>query len=475
VRLGGDSLVKFILKILSTVRDFLFLAARHWLSAIGVALTTIAAISFLSILALEISGAARGNYMGIISYLILPTIFVIGLVLIPIGIRLLRKREKAGQPTGFPVLNFNDPRLRSIALLVVGLTVVNLMIVSTASFKGLEVMHSDAFCGGTCHNVMQPQAVAHLNTTHQNVYCVDCHIGEGTSHFVKAKLRGATQMVQFLLGDYARPVPQPTEVPNRICVRCHATDRFSENRLHIRRMFGDQEKAVEKFTIYWMLVGGLRNGQWHGVHQHNGLNVRYLADPQRRTITDIEVTRPDGSTDKFTAKDAQTPAGAQWFEMGCIDCHNRPAHRFSKPESVVNTALASGAIDKDLPFIGREAVAVLKANYPSREEAQKAIPAALQASYAKLTPELDAQGKAKVEAAGKVLAEAWARNNFPDMKVSWGTYVDFLQHDPGCYRCHDKKHANAKGQVVQQKCTGACHDTIATEEEKPEALEVLFP
>jgi NapC/NirT cytochrome c family, N-terminal region len=475
VGLGGDSLVKFILKVLSTGRDFLWLGARHWLSAIGVALTTLASISFLAILALEFAGGTRGNYTGIISYLILPAVFVVGLALIPIGLRLQRKREKAGQPTRFPVLNFNDARLRSIALLVVLLTVANLMIVSTATFKGLEVMHSDAFCGGTCHNVMQPEAVAHLTTAHENVYCVDCHIGEGASHFVKAKLRGATQMVQFLAGDFSRPVPQPTAVPNGICTRCHAADRFSEGRLHIRRMFGDKEKAVEKDTIYRMLVGGFRDGKWQGVHRHNGLNIRYLADAKRATITEIEVTRPDGSTDKFTAKDVKAPAGAQWFEMGCTDCHSRPAHRFSTPESVAEKALGRGAIDKDLPFIGREAVAVLKASYPSHEEAKKGIPAAMLASYAKLAPELDAQGKAKVEAAGKLLAEEWTHNNFPDMKVTWGTYVEYLQHEPGCYRCHDKNHENAKGEVVQKKCSGACHDIIATEEEKPEAIEVLFP
>ena len=138
-----------IVKALSTVRDFLFLATRHWVSAIGVALTTFASVSFLVILAMELGGVEAGNYRGIISYIILPTIFVIGLVLIPIGLRLLRKREKAGLPTTFPVLNFNDPRLRSITLLVIALTILNLMIVSVATYKGLAVMHGDAFCGTT--------------------------------------------------------------------------------------------------------------------------------------------------------------------------------------------------------------------------------------------------------------------------------------------------------------------------------------
>ncbi|HXX29755.1 MAG TPA: NapC/NirT family cytochrome c [Myxococcaceae bacterium] len=467
--------MKFILKVLSTIRDFVWLATRHWISAIGVVLTSVAAISFLAILALELGGRTRENYSGIISYLLLPAVFVIGLVLIPIGLRQIRKREKAGQPVSFPVFNFNDPRLRSTALLVVLLTILNLMIVSTATFKGLEVMHSDSFCGGTCHNVMQPEAVAHLNTTHARVYCVDCHIGEGASHFVKAKLRGSAQMVEFLAGDYPRPVPQPTPVPSAICTRCHATERFSEDRLHIRRTFGDGEKAVETYTIFRMLVGGHRDGKWQGIHRHNAMKVRYLADPKRTTITDIEVTRPDGSSDRFTVKDAQAPAGAQWYEMGCTDCHSRPAHRFFSPEAVVDKALARGAIARDLPFVRRESVAVLKASYPSQEEARRGIPTAMTASYAKLAPDLDGPGKAKVAAAGALLAEEWSQNNFPDMKVTWGTYVDFLQHQPGCWRCHDNGHVNAKGDAVTKKCSGACHEILATDEEKPEAMDVLYP
>ena len=468
-------------KLFSTLRDFFWRATRQWVSAIGVGLATFAAISFLAILALELSGWALGNYVGIISYLILPAIFLFGLLLIPIGLRALRKREQAGKPAGFPVLNFNDPRVRTTALIVFLLTVVNLMILSVATFKGVAVLESDAFCGTTCHKVMQPEAVAHLTSAksdtaaaHAEVYCVDCHVGEGAGHFLKSKLRGAGQMVQFITGRYSRPVPEPTPVLSSICTRCHAAERFTEDRLQILRKYGDEQKAIEKVTIYLMRVGGLRDGKWDGAHQHNGMKVRYLADSKRATITEIEATRTDGSTAKYVKKDTPAPAGAEWFEMGCTDCHNRPAHRFSTPQAIVNSALSRGAISKDLPFIGREAVAALKASYPSREEAKKAIPATLLTSYQRLVPDLDADGKAKVEAAGKVLAAEWARNNFPEMKVTWGTYSNYLGHD-GCFRCHDEKHANAKGDVVTQRCSGACHDTVATDEEKPEALDVLYP
>ena len=205
--------------------------------------------------------------------------------------------------------------------------------------------------------------------------CADCHIGEGAGHFVKAKLRGATQLLQFIVGDVARPIPQPIEVKPEICTRCHATERFTEDRLHIRRMYSDEEKAVEKTTVYRTLIGGFRDGKWQGVHAHNGMKVRYLSDPKRATITDVELTRPDGGVEKFTAKDTKAPDGAQWFQMGCTDCHNRPAHRFFTPQSIVEKAIGRGAIDKTLPFIGRESLAVLNGTYPSHDAATKGIPA----------------------------------------------------------------------------------------------------
>ena len=466
--------MKFLERVFAALRDFVFLATRHWVSATGVALVTFSAISFLVILALELAGMQVGNYAGLISYLILPLIFVVGLVLIPIGLRLRRMREKAGQAGAFPVLDFNNPRLRTVAVALFGLTVLNLMIVSMATYKGLQVMETDAFCGGTCHRVMQPEAVAHQVTTHANVGCVNCHIGEGAAHFAKAKMNGARQAVEFIFGSYSRPVPQPVPMASEICTHCHDAERAVPDRLHIWRSFDDSEKPVEKVTIFRTLIGGFQDGKWRGAHTHNGLKIRYLGDPRRRVISEVEVTRPDGTTDKFVSKESPAPTGAHWSEMGCTDCHSRPAHTFSKAEVLVDAAIARGAIDRELPFIRRESVAVLKATYPSHDEARKAIPAALTASYAKLAPSLDDSGKAKVAAVGKLLGEEWARNNFPRMSVTWGTYVNFFQHD-GCYRCHDKKHVNAKGEAIPQKCSGACHDIIADHEEKPEALDVLYP
>jgi len=451
------------MKPLTMIRDLIWRATRHWISGIGVLLATLASIGLLTLFAVELSGRPLGNYSGILSYLILPGIFVLGLLLIPLGLYRLRKQGLVR----FPVFDFNDARLRGLALIVVAVTVVNLMLVSTATFKGLEVLHSDQFCGGTCHSVMQPEAVAHLVTTHAKVMCADCHIGEGAGHFVNAKLRGATQLLQFIVGDVDRPIPQPTtHVATEICTRCHATERFTEDRLHVKKTYSEDEAAVEKTTVFRARIGGFRDGRWQGIHAHNGMQIRFRADATRVAIGDVELTRADGGVELFQSKEAKAPADGAWQTMGCTDCHNRPAHKYAMPKAIVDKALGRGAIDHTLPFIGREAVKALTATYPSHDAAKKGIPAAVAAFYG---------NNANAQTAGALLATEWTHNNFPDMKVGWGTYRDFLQHEPGCFRCHDKLHENAAGVVIGQKCAGVCHDVIATEEEQPEAMDVLFP
>jgi len=43
-------------------------------------------------------------------------------------------------------------------------TVLNLLIVGTASYRGVEYMDSVNFCGKTCHTVMDPEYTAYQNS-----------------------------------------------------------------------------------------------------------------------------------------------------------------------------------------------------------------------------------------------------------------------------------------------------------------------
>jgi hypothetical protein len=57
------------------------------------------------------------------------------------------------------------------------------------------------------------------------------------------------------------------------------------------------------------------------------------------------------------------------------------------------------------------------------------------------------------------------------MKVTWDTYPNHIGHkqSPGCFRCHDKKHATADGEKITKKCD-TCHALLADEETDPAIL-----
>ena len=159
--------------------------------------------------------------------------------------------------------------------------------------------------------------------------------------------------------------------------------------------------------------------------------------------------------------------------MDCTDCHNRPAHVYGLPESEVDRALQSGALES-LPYLRREAVAALEVDYPSHEAARAEIPERLEGFYRDSYPDLWEQRAAAISSAGALVAELYCRNVFPTMNVTWGTYPDHRGHEafPGCYRCHDDEHEAATGETISQDCD-ACHGILAWDETEPEILSAL--
>ena len=60
-------------------------------------------------------------------------------------------------------------------------------------------------------------------------------------------------------------------------------------------------------------------------------------------------------------------------KMDCMDCHNRPSHRYLSPENAVNQAMALKKIDPGLPWIKTNAMYVLTRNYANEAEARNSI------------------------------------------------------------------------------------------------------
>jgi len=452
---------------------------RHPLGLAGAVLTTVSAVLILGVFAIGLAGYEGGPYLGVVAYTVLPVFFITGLALIPIGLRLERKRMLRFEETGIaepplPIVDLNQPRTRRHLIWVAGLSVVNLMIVALAGYEGLHVMDSPAFCG-SCHSVMDPEFTTYQASPHARVACVECHIGSGASWFVKSKLSGAKQLIAVVAKTYPRPIPTPVQNlrPARdTCERCHWPTKFVGDRLKVISHFGDDQANTETKTVMLLRVGGGAEGKAEGIHKHVDpeVRIRYASDPSRENIGAVEASLP-GGTQRTYAK-AGAPSGA-WRTMDCIDCHNRPTHVYRTAEGEVDAALATGQLDRAMPFLHREGLKVLRADYPSHEAARGGIRQGLKDFYGKSFPAVAAD---RVEAAAARLGDIYARNVYPSMRIAWGTYPSLLGHNQvaGCFRCHDEEHKAADGRTLSQDCT-LCHTLLAVDEKEPAVLKQLRP
>ena len=444
---------------------------KHPLSVIGAGLATLSAVAFIFVLFMDWLGLHTNPYLGIVFFFVIPAFFVLGLLLIPAGMWLNRRRRARGLDTPvWPHVNLNDPVHRRRALVVVTLTLVNLLIVSLAAFKGIEYMDSPEFCGRVCHTVMEPEYAAYQDGPHSRVRCVDCHIGPGAPWFVKSKLDGTRQVVAVMRDSYSRPIPSPVRDlrPARdTCEQCHWPEKFHGDKVDVIREYGNDEKNTESVTRLMVHVGGgsPRLGVSSGIHWHMSVanRIEYVAtDPQRQTIPYVRLVDERGNIREFRAPGASDDqiAKGERRVMDCMDCHNRPSHPFSAtPERAVDAAIARGEIARDLPFARREAVAALKGDYPDRAAADTQIDRRIKSFYGQNYPSLVPAHGADIDNLVRAARRLYGRNVFPQMKVTWGTHENNLGHtdSPGCFRCHDDQHKTPDGRVIRQDCD-LCHE-----------------
>lgn len=181
-------------------------------------------------------------------------------------------------------------------------------------------------------------------------------------------------------------------------------------------------------------------------------------DEKEEVIPYVKLTGRDGNVKEYTAdgvSEEQIAAGTL-KRMDCMDCHNRPGHTFdATAERAVDRRLAQGLIPRELPFVRREAVAAVKEEYASREEALAAIAKRLKEFYRSRPESPVARLVARAVAATQ---DAWSRNVFPQMRVTWGSYPNHIGHldAPGCFRCHDDTKKATDGSVIRQDCE-LCH------------------
>jgi len=114
---------------------------ENTIGLIGVILTTSSAVTLIAFWVYDfVLPGPPHPYIGILLFLILPSLFILGLILIPIGILLYRRkklRETGELPESLPSVSLQTPRVRNTLLFVGLLTFLNILIFTFGAYKGV--------------------------------------------------------------------------------------------------------------------------------------------------------------------------------------------------------------------------------------------------------------------------------------------------------------------------------------------------
>jgi NapC/NirT cytochrome c family, N-terminal region len=446
---------------------------RNWISLAGLVLALGSLFSFLLLFVLNAIANVGNPYLGVLTYLVAPAFLILGLILVGAGALWYRRRLKAAGPV--PALQIDLSRARdrrNLAFFVAG-SVGFLLVSALGSYKTYQFTESVQFCGETCHRVMKPEFTTYENGSHARVACAECHIGPGATWFVRSKLSGTYQVYATLFNKFPRPILTPVKnlrPAQETCEQCHWPRKFVGNLDRTYRYFlGDRTNTPYTLRLLLKVGGGdPTHGPMEGIHWHMSVinRIEYIAtDPGRQKIPWVRLTNPLGVVTVYRAPDFTNDiAGYQIRVVDCMDCHNRPSHRFGPPQFTVDLALALHQLDPALPYIKTNAVFALTRPYSSDTDAKDKIASFLAKQY----PPGPALNQAIV-----TVQTIYTNNFFPVMKASWSVYPDNIGHMiwPGCFRCHDGNHKTADGKQTIANTCNTCH-TILAQGRGPELLKL---
>lgn len=450
----------------------------NWTSIIG---STIALISLFLIIFLFIITTVfnqGSSYLGVVIYIALPTLLVIGLLMIPVGMVIKFrqiKKEKKEDLRAWPFIDFNDPRHRNAFIIFSVGSVIFLLLSAVGSYEAFHYTESVEFCGKLCHEVMKPEYVAYQSSPHARVACVDCHVGAGADWYVRSKLSGLYQVYAVTFGIFPRPIPVPIRnlrPARETCEQCHWPEKFYVRQLRIERHYLPDVENTEWDIHLQMKIGpslsalGLQNGiHWH---INPDVKIEYVSTTNdREKIPWVRYTNlKTGEVVEY--EDAVKPLKPGQMDtlemrvMDCMDCHNRPSHNYKTPIFAVNNAITAGIIPKELPEVKFMAMSVMNGQYTTEDSAMMGIDSAMREYYSLAYPELYETNLPLVEKAIQGIQAEFKKNIFPEMKVNWDVYPNHIGHLEfnGCFRCHNDRHSSKDGRKISMDCN-LCHEIIA--------------
>ncbi|MCF7733018.1 MAG: NapC/NirT family cytochrome c [Akkermansiaceae bacterium] len=441
---------------------------RNWVSLSGMVLAFSALFAFVLLFGVDIYATHANPYMGILAYVVAPMFLLTGLAITMLGYVLETRRVRKGLAgdDSHLILHVNLARKRDRRMLVafVGGSLGFLLLTALGSYQTYHMTETNSFCGETCHESMDPQYQAYKHSAHARVACVACHVGPGAGNYIRTKVSGVRQLYHTILGDFNRPI-QLHNVDHRpaqeTCQSCHWSQKHTGDLQKTYKHFLTDETNTP-FTVAMILkVGGSDPvmGPVEGIHSHMNVanKIEFIAtDDARLNIPWVRVTDPNGKVTEYRTEEFKDDISKHPIRsMDCMDCHNRPSHKYLTPNAAVDRSLAFGRLDPSVPWIKKNVVKALVQTYATREEANQKIEASLRADY----PDDE-----RIDALVTEAIAIYTNNFFPEMKADWRAHPDHIGHKdtPGCFRCHDGLHFASDGETsIKGSDCNACHIIVA--------------
>ncbi len=452
-------------------------SSKNWLTIIGsiIAVINLALIILLFIISTIFN---QGNTnLGLFIYIILPGFMIFGLILVPVGMFLERKRiikSMVHDAARLPRIDLNDPSHRNAFVIFTIATIIILFLSTLGSFKAYHITESVEFCGTLCHTVMEPEHTAYQNSPHANVACVECHVGAGASWYVKSKISGLRQVYAVLTKTYPTPIETPLHdlrPARETCEKCHWPQKFYARTLWTNKYFLADSLNTEWDIILQMKTGPEYSGLGlkEGIHWHINpdVNIEYISDKDKReNITYVKYTNKSTGVVRMYRNDSNPVSdslisASSTRKMDCIDCHNRPSHNYNSPTVYFDKEMLTGAISKSIPFFKKVSMGILRETFSTKDTAFLKISKSITDFYKTDYRDYYSKNSKLIDSSIKSVEKAYSQNTFPAMKVTYDAYPEHIGHleSDGCFRCHNDTFKAADGHVISRSCD-LCHTIV---------------
>lgn len=446
---------------------------RSKMALAGGAITSVLLPMLFVTVTLDLIGWVENPYFSFLLYLALTPLLFIAIILTAVGI--FRSRgERSYSLESFKEHLTTPERYRKIRRHAYSYTILAslfLFFLGVVAVSSQRYSASVSFCANFCHKVMAPTYITYKNSPHSQVPCVACHAGKNSPRLARKQLTGLQQLYVALTDSYSRPLKTPANHlrPSReTCEQCHWPDKFHGHRLRMIDKFLPDEANTHVQSALLMKIGsgGQLGRVAQGIHWHTSKDHRVYyetVDEERREITRITLISSHESPVVYVRKGDPAPlSGSRKRLLDCIDCHNRPTHFLLSPDSALDDKLLTGQIPPDLPYVKRVALAAITRDYSNNRAAHEGIAAEMRQWYAVNFPGLVEKQQKLLDQAVQGTQQAYSENIFPDMKVRWDTYPDFIGHreNSGCFRCHDGSFKSSDGATISHDCN-LCHLILA--------------